>query len=294
MLDSLTSALFARIASRPQGHAAFALIDMAGLSHLEQARVIFHQIQQAGATSVLQDERPDAVLATPWLLPLPDAPDLPVEAFARLLKRSCQWALRGPAVSWIVSPLPVESLAQRLRQRTEAELPGQHPVLLRHFDPRVLPELVHALHEPQRKAFSELGHEWLYLDRSHALQSIALHAAPESDSLTAPLLLDDQQFAALLAASEIDQLMPEMARSAPVEFMSLSVPERVKTARECLRLAQAWRLEGLSNQAVLGLLLLKLGEGFHKMPEWAPWIEPMTLRRMSLLSVIERATGGPT
>lgn len=286
MHEPWAHALRARIDARPQGHSAFALIDMAGLSHLAQASDIFSQIRHAGAVPVLQDERPDALLATPWLLPLQDRSLV----HNRLLSRTCEWALRGPAVTWLVSPLSPEALAQRLRLRTEAELPGNHPILLRHFDPRVLPELVQALHPSQREAFLAMGDEWLYLDRSHALQAIVLTPADAADAFESPWLMDDRQFAALLAASEVDQLMPELARAAPIEFMRLPPMQRVDLARQGLRLAASWHLNSLADQTTVGMLLLNLGEGFHLRPNWAPWVNELAQQRMSLLQAIERAT----
>lgn len=286
MHEPWVHALRARINVRPKDHSVFALIDMAGLSHLAQASDILSQIRKAGAVSVLQDERPDALLATPWLLPLQDRS--PVHT--RLLACTCEWAMRGPAITWLVSPLSPEALAQRLRLRTEAELPGNHPILLRHFDPRVLPELVQALHPLQREAFLAMGNEWLYLDRSHALQAIALTPADAADAFDSPWLMDDRQFSALLAASEVDQLMPELARAAPVEFMRLPATQRVGLARQGLRLAASWRLSSLADQTTVGMLLLKLGEGFHLQPNWVPWINAMTQQRMSLLQAIEHAT----
>ncbi|MDX9843135.1 MAG: DUF4123 domain-containing protein [Aquabacterium sp.] len=284
MVDSLASTLRARIDTRPPGHSVFALIDMAGLSHLDQAPRIHSEIRKAGAVSVLRDERPDALLATPWLLSLPE------DVSSRLEARTCEWALRGPAVTWLVSNLPLNSLADRLRRRAEAELPDTHPVLLRHFDPRVLPELTQVLNQTQRHAFLALGHEWLYLDRNHALQGVALTHAGDVDAFDAPLLLNDQQFATLLAASEIDQVMPELARAAPIEFMQLTAKQRVKLTRQCLSLAASWHLDGLADKVMVGVLTLKLGEGFHQRPEWAPWVAEMAQQHMGLLQVIENAT----
>jgi len=286
MVETLKHSLNARIDGRPKGHFIFALIDMAGLSHLQQAPDMVAQIRKGCAVSVLQDERPQALHATPWLLPLLDGSSV----HSRLLSRTVEWALRGPAVTWIISPLSRDALAQRLRLRTEAEMPGNQPILLRHFDPRVLPEVLQVLHQPQREAFLSMGAEWLYLDRTHALQSIALVNAEEVDPFESPWLMDDHQFAALLAASEVDQLMPELARAAPIEFMRLSAAQRVEMGRQALKLATSWHLTGLADQTTVGLLLLKLGEGFHLQPNWAPWVKEMVQRRMGLIRAIERAT----
>ena len=286
-MDSLLQPLAERIDAMQSGHAAFALVDMAGLAHLPDARATLDLLCKAGALSVLQDERPGALLATPWLLRLSGG------SADRLLRQSLAWALKGPAVSWLLSPLAPVELARRLRRRTEAELSGPHPILVRHFDPRVLPELLRALNEPQRQAFIELGQAWMHLDRKQALQCIALSPAAEIDLFQAPLRLDDRQFNSLLAASEIDQLMPEMARAAPVAFMGLSVTQRVDVARECLKLSNAWHLDALADKAMVGLLLLQLGEGFHNRPEWAHGVGQLELGRMTLLEVIELATATP-
>ena len=284
VLEALLQPLAERVAAMQPGHAAFALIDMAGLAHLPDARAILDLIRKAGALSVLQDERPDALLATPWLLRLADG------STDRLLKQSLGWALRGPGVSWLLSPLAPADLARRLRLRAEAELSDSHPVLLRHFDPRVLPELLRVLHEPQRQTFLELGQIWMHLDRTQALQCIALTPVAEVDPFQAPLRLDDRQFKALLSASEIDQLMPEMARVDPEALMGLSVAQRVDLARECLKLSNAWHLESLADKTTVGLLLLKLGVGFHQRAEWVRGIAQLEQGSMTLLEVIELAT----
>lgn len=287
MLNSLHQALGEHIDARPSRTTAFAWVDMAGLSHVAQHADILRVIREAGAVSVLQDERPDALLATPWLVPLSDD-----NAARSLLKRTCDWALRGPAVTWITSSLPLHDLADRLRRRTEAELPEQHPVLLRCFDPRVLPELVHNLKALQKETFLALGHEWMYLDRSLRLQTLTLHAAPGVDMYEAPLQLDKVQFTALLDASELDQVMPELAREAPLEFLALRADQRASWTRRCLDLAGTWHLERLADKVMVGVLMLKLGEGFHLLPAWAPWMTALQARKVSLLQAIEGATAG--
>lgn len=287
MLNSLHQALGEHIDARPSRSTAFACVDMAGLSHVAQRTDILRIIREAGALSVLQDERPDALLATPWLVPLAD-----VQAGRNLLKRTCDWSLRGPAVTWITSSLPLLDLAARLHRRTEAELPEQHAVLLRCFDPRVLPVLVDNLKALQKEAFLALGYEWMYLDRSLKLQTLALHAAPEVDMHETPLQLDEAQFTALLDASELDQVMPELAREAPMEFLALRAEQRASWTRRCLDLASAWHLEGLADKVMVGVLMLKLGQEFHLQPAWAPWMTALQARKVSLLQAIEGATAG--
>ena len=132
----------------------------------------------------------------------------------------------------------------------------------------------------------------MYLDRSLRLQTLTLHAAPGVDMYEAPLQLDKVQFTALLDASELDQVMPELAREAPQEFLALRAEQRAAWTRRCLDLAGSWHLERLADKVMVGVLMLKLGEGFHLLPAWAPWMTALQARKVSLLQAIEGATAG--
>ncbi|WP_374255669.1 DUF4123 domain-containing protein [Aquabacterium sp.] len=284
--NALYPCLQRAMVERPAGYHVYCMVDLAALTHTGTVAQMHAHIRSNGGVSLLRDERPEALHATPWLVCMGDG-DMSV-----WVSRTCGWAMQGPAVTWVVSPLSLPDLAERLWRRTEAELPEHYPVLLRYFDPRVLPELLQTLPPSQRERFLALGSEWLYPDREQRLQRIALSDPKDSDDFEGPLRLDAQQFSQLLCAAEIDQVMPELARAAPVEFMALSVTQRLNLTRDCLSLASTWGVDGLADKVMVGVLSLKLGNEFHRLPNWAPWIHALTQQRMSFLQVIERATQG--
>ena len=266
--------------------AVYALVDMASMPQEPPAVQALRQIRAAGAVSVLGDPRPQAEMATPWLVPLKDHQGLN----KKLLSTTLDWASRGPCVTWLSSSLSAPHLADRLRQRTEAMLPQNQPILLRCYDPRVLPELHKALHADQASSYWALGHTWAYLDRAREMKCIALSPAPDRDVFAAPLYLDQDQFESLLDASEVDSVMPELAREATDAFLALPPDQRASFTKHCLKLADKWRVQAFAQRVMVGVLVLKLGEGFHQQNSWAPWIAQLTQGRIDLIQAIEGAT----
>lgn len=267
------------------GSAAYALIDMAAMPSEQGINQALSQARAAGGVAILQDARPQAARATPWLLPL----GAPNEQGTERLTRTLNWAQHGPCVTWLASHLPVHDLAARLRQRTQAQLPQNHPVLLRCYDPRVLPELHRALRPAQAESYWALGHTWAYLDRTQQVQTIALEKAPDIDLFEPPLQLDQSQFEVLLAASEVDSVMPELAREAPDAFLALPADQRTAFTRRCLKLADDWGVQAFAQRVMVGVLALKLGEDFHRQAAWAPWINQLKQGKIDLIQTIEKA-----
>ena len=264
----------------------YALIDMAAMPQDRPAAQALRQIRAAGAVSVLGDARPQAEVATPWLVHLTNHQGLN----KTLLTATLDWALRGPCVTWLSSTLSTAHLAERLRQRTEAMLPQNQAILLRCYDPRVLPELHKALRPDQADSYWALGHTWAYLDRAREMKRIALSPAPGMDAFAAPLQLDQAQFEALLDASEVDSVMPELAREATDAFLALPPDQRASFTQRCLKLADEWRVQAFAQRVMVGVLALKLGEDFHQQKSWAPWIAQLTQGRIDLIQAIEGAT----
>jgi len=268
------------------GSAAYALIDMAAMHSEQSINQALKQLHAAGAISVLQDARPQAERATPWLLPLGSSD----EQGSKRLSKTLDWSLLGPCVTWLDSHLPAHELASRLRQRTQAQLPQNHPVLLRCYDPRVLPELHRVLQPAQAESYWALGYTWAYLDRAQQFQTIALSTAPHVDSFESPLHLDQNQFETLLAASEVDSVMPELAREAPEAFLALPANQRTPFTRRCLKLADDWGVQAFAQRVMVGVLALKLGEDFHLQAAWAPWIHQLKQGKIDLIQAIESAS----
>lgn len=272
--------------SRPDLH-LYALIDLANVA--SEAAELHRSFAASNALCVFGDTSPAAQLASPWLLPLRFTPD-----GDRSRRRTIALAKRSSAVTWLLSGLPAADLAQRLRSRTEARLPDHHDVLLRHFDPRVLPVLHRVLQAPQRDVFFSLGVEWLYLDRAASLAGIMLTPAPAIDCFKAPLHLDEDQTAVLLDAAEIDAVMPELVKEEPDRFLALgNGPARYRFTEHWLRRAQHWKLDQFPQRVVFCALALRLGPGFDEAPAWQRALSRVATEGVRLSEAIEQAMNQP-
>ena len=282
-LRAYASDLRAWFATVNQPLHAYALIDLANLHH--QPAKALQLIRARSGRSILQDDRDQAALASPWLV------SLTCDDIGRaMLEQTLVWAGQSACVTWLESSLSLDEFAQRLHERTKAELPDAYSVLLRFYDPRVLPELHAVLGDDSTGFFKTLGRTWVYVGRDQCVRSIKLSGESEEDGFSPPLHLDAVQFAALLAASEVDAVMPELAREAPEGFMALPPERRAVLTRRCLALADDWHLQAFAHRVMVGVLALKLGEDFYQQPAWVPWIEQLRQGKINLIQAIERAT----
>lgn len=93
--------------------------------------------------------------AGPWLYDLSQCPER-LDEFAAL-----ESAL--PSVSWLMTAMDLEGLAQFLQLKLDAELPGGRKALIRFYDPRVLGNLFTVMNTEQRAQFFHLIDEWHFL-----------------------------------------------------------------------------------------------------------------------------------
>lgn len=234
---------------------------------------------------MLGDAAPSTQIVSPWLMPV----DV-TNPRDRMLALSVDLAQRSSAVSWICSELSLIALSARLRLRTQAKLSDNYDVLLRHFDPRVLPVLHRVLEAHQRDAFFNLGHAWLYLDRESALCEILLTRAPVVEPLAWSLDLNDMQAAALLDAAEIDAVMPQLVNEDPERFIALgNGAARYQFTSHWLERARHWKLEQFPQKVVLCTLALRLGPGFDEQPAWQSALSKVARAEMRFGDAIEFA-----
>ena len=285
-LDAGTSRLEADlVASMRPDTRLYALVDLANVK--SDAPPLHRSYAALNAICVLGDLSPAAQLASPWLVSLPLA-----GSAALTCRRTVELARRSSAVSWIVSNLPASELARRLRARTEARLPDHYDVLLRHFDPRVLPILHQVLRPPQRDAFFNLGVAWLYLDRAASLARIELTPAPGHDCFEPPLQLDDNQAATLLDAAEIDAVMPELVKEEPDRFLALGDgPARYRFTQYWLTRARHWSLDQFPQKVAFCTLALRLGPKLDEAPSWQQALSCVADSGMRLSEAIEQSLG---
>ncbi len=139
--------------------------------------LVFEQLQgdplqaQTGCTALFSGTD-DAALAAagPWL----------VEALSQvdLCSRLAALQADAPVVSWLITGVPFQGLAQLLRLKLNARLPGGSVGLLRFYDPRVLHSLASTLTGAQREDFFGHIHEWHFVHNGQA-QRIGRASADE-------------------------------------------------------------------------------------------------------------------
>lgn len=122
-----------------------------------------------------------------------------------------------PRLTVLVTPMPFDVLATALQALSQLEWGGQNG-MLRFYDPRVLPQLLTNVLDPeQRQRFLQLVLFWGWLDRD---QSPVWHPgtyrcdqqAPHS---AAPIALTDAQFDRLGCISDAQGLMTTVERLIP-------------------------------------------------------------------------------
>lgn len=98
---------------------------------------------------------PDAALAHagPWLI---DADQID----AQMLESLATLESTAPALTWLITTLPIDGLTQLLQINLDVQLPNGRIALLRFWDPRVLVNLAEVLGPGQREAFFGHIYEW--------------------------------------------------------------------------------------------------------------------------------------
>lgn len=261
----------------------YAVVDMANV-HSEKRQVL-KRLRASGALNILADNRPEAEAAIPWLLPLSSH-----ASAKRDFKLTLDLANESACVTWLASDLPPQALAQALNERTQAELPDHYRILLRCYDPRVLPELHGVLDEVQAEQFWGLAGQWCYVDRAKQFNHIELHIPSRETVFEPPLQLTQKQTDQLLAAAEVDQVMPELVRESPNAFLAIAPQERAVLTRQALSKANDYRLESFPDRVVFCILRLELGEDFDQSGKWPLLMRQVTARELTLTQAVTQAT----
>lgn len=214
------------------------------------------------------------------------------QAAERDLEFSMDLAAASPSVTWLSSSMCTDALAEAVHERTHARLPDNYPVLLRCFDPRVLPELHKALaaqDQAGQKAYWCLDGAWLYLNRFMQLETLPLLPLVSEATFEPPLSLNQSQVDMLLAAAEVDQVMPELIKASPEAFLALPPEQRSSFTRDALVMADGYELASLADRVTFCLLGLELGTEFHRKGQWAELLSQVRMGRLRLIDAIERA-----
>lgn len=144
----------------------YVLID--GLAYQEHAG---HRLaRMPGISRALFDGTPDAPLAHagPWLFHAEQIEDQLPALFA--------FEAAQAAISWLITGMDLEGLAQVLQLRQDVQLATGQSALLRLSDPRVLNNLFTVMNPEQKTHFFDLIEEWHFLRHGQRVWSGRNHA----------------------------------------------------------------------------------------------------------------------
>lgn len=181
----------------PAAHHLYLLIDGAFVPGIHR-RVV--QDRKAVLFEALPGCGDDARDVSPFLVPfVPDDAHL-----ARTLLRCERW----PMVSLIETTESLPALAARLAAWCVVESDGQR-FNLRFPDTRRLPSIYQTLDKGQRARFAGPAARWSYIARNGAWRELTIEGAVQE--IASNPSLTDQQFAALVEDSEVDEIMEILA-----------------------------------------------------------------------------------
>ncbi|MFP5390736.1 MAG: DUF4123 domain-containing protein [Gammaproteobacteria bacterium] len=144
----------------------YALVD--GFQYTEYTRQRIQYRRGVNRPLLLRTEDEPLMHAGPWLIDVLESTD------ELSVIQALEFAV--PSVSWMITSVDLEGLAQLLQLKLDAELPDGRKALLRFYDPRVLGNLARTLNADQRDEFFYLIDEWHFMyqgkrvmiGRSHA------------------------------------------------------------------------------------------------------------------------------
>jgi hypothetical protein len=286
-VEALRQAAGAARRAAPQGR-LWAVANHAGIPGLDA------RLQSDGIVRhSLFGEPPDA--AARQVAPLLFALD---ELDAPRTQQLLVWLAHGGSYTgsllFLWSPLPAAALHARLAQRLDARLHDGGDVVLRYFDARVFEALVPALTPAQRAAWLSPAHCWWYVDRAGLLQCCeGLPEVPEADALDAALQLDEAQLAALLDATEADQVAQLLQQRAGEPFLRIEPARRHAFVQRQLQQARGeWRLQSVNDLATYGALALLHGEDFAAAPAWQQALRRVAAGECTLVQAVAHVEDG--
>lgn len=205
-------------AAEAPGAGLYATLDLAVL---DDPKPWLQRLKRHGEACNLFVSQPEASAQTlaVWLLPLKSNNGLHVDA--GLLTTIIDQALHADCVTWLVSDLSSDDLAQRLACRLTARL-AEGAALFRYYDPRLLPVIHNMSEDAQRASFFALGQTWWYLDAHGRAQRLPLSPAPRIDAFAPPIAINAEQQQALQTVSQRHQLARFMQKRRPLQLAAWS------------------------------------------------------------------------
>ncbi|KWC90480.1 hypothetical protein WL57_09695 [Burkholderia cepacia] len=181
--------------------------------------------------------------------------------------RSIPW----PAASVLVSPLSLERLAAHLAPMVDVQLEQMESVMLmRFFDPRVLPFWLDMLPAAHRAYLAQGVRHWIHRDTSLQLRTADI-AAPANVRQAAefPLQLTQAQEDDLLAACYPYTMLERLRTEKPALLASLPPAQHYGFVRDQLARCRAHGADSAASLLIYCELALRYGARFDEDPAMA-------------------------
>ncbi|WP_175714278.1 DUF4123 domain-containing protein [Burkholderia ambifaria] len=218
------------------------------------------------AASLLDNADDDARRVGPLLFEWQPADDS-ADAVDAADPHSIPW----PAASVLVSPLTLAQLAAHLAPMVDVQLEQmESAMLMRFFDPRVLPFWLDMLPPAHRAYLAQGVRYWIHRDTELQLRTADI-AAPANVARAAefPLQLSQAQEDDLLAACYPYTMIERLRAEKPALLASLPAARHYGFVREQLERCQAHGAESAASLLIYCELALRYGGRFDEHPEMA-------------------------
>ncbi|MGS0895973.1 DUF4123 domain-containing protein [Burkholderia stagnalis] len=258
--DALRTAL-----SSQDGLRAYILIDGALLDM--QADDVKHPWPTFVAVSLLDGADDDARAVGPLLFEWQPAADAGDDAARAADPRGIPWS----AASVLVSPLTFAQLAAHLAPMVDVQLEQMESVMLmRFFDPRVLPFWLDMLPAAHRAYLARGVRHWIHLDTELRIRTAEIVASANvRQAVEFPLALTQAQEDALLDACYPYTLLERLQAEKPALLAPLPVARRYGFVRDQLARCRAHGAESAASLLVYCELALRYGPRFDEHPAMA-------------------------
>lgn len=203
----------------------------------------------------------------------------------QLLAWVCERGTFTSSLILVAAPLPLHELACRLRIRLEGRISENMDVLLRFHDPRIFEELMIVLPKQEKKVFLSAGRRWWFADRGGKLQVVDAEFMVE-DGFVPPLNLSVSEEAALLTASEPDQVAQLLRGGVPNEYGSLPFNERHEFVTGQISAAHSFGITATHELALYCALAIRHGTDFASKSGWESVFADVRCGRLSLTAAI--------
>jgi hypothetical protein len=222
--------------------------------------------------------------ASPVLIELPRGP-VQQSPSGRLAEALTKWRYANCFV-FIESLHARDAVIRMLRERTEAVLPQNMPVLLRFFDSRVFTALLKVLGADQRTSLLAVGSRWAMPGRHGELHRIDSEGKSADVEISWPIDLDSAQEKALIDAGEADAMIDLLLNQNNAALQGLMPPEQHERISAALVAAKALGIDRLSDQVVFCVLDMELGAKFHEHEPWVNAIDDARAERKKFTDLV--------